>query len=154
MARQRTAEAVKWLIDWIKYRLIPWYTSLGLTKRTITLEVRGRRTGKAVSVSLSRTEYGGKHYFVSLGGESDWVRNVRAANGHAIIVSRRRRAVRLEEIAVAVRGPVLWAYVQERAFTHSGPQAAQHFFGLGPHPTLAEMEALADRYPVFRIHYD
>jgi hypothetical protein len=43
------------------------------------------------------------------------------------------------------------AYVQKRAFTHSGAQASRHFFGLGPSPTLAELQALADRYIVMRI---
>jgi hypothetical protein len=67
------------IFDWIKYRLIPWYTSLGLTKRTVTLEVPGRKSGKPTRISLSRTDYGGYSYFVSLAGESGWVRNVRAA---------------------------------------------------------------------------
>jgi hypothetical protein len=59
--------------------------------------------------------------------------------------------VHLEEISLEERAPVLLAYVQKRAFTHSGPQAARHFFGLGPNPNLEEMQALADRYVVFRI---
>lgn len=137
--------------DWIKFRLIPWYTSLGLTRRTVTLEVRGRTTGRPVRTSLSRTEYGGQSYFVSLAGESGWVRNVRAAGGRATILSGGRLAVRLEEVPPAERAPVLLAYVQKRAFTHSGSQSARHFFGLGPNPTLEDMQALAERYIVFRI---
>jgi len=139
------------IVDWIRYRLIPWYTSLGITSRTVTLEVRGRRTGKPIRVSLSRTDHHGQQYFVSLGGESDWVQNVRAAGGRAVILSRVRQEIHLEEIPVEERATILWAYVQKRAFTHSGTQAARHFFGLGPHPTLDEMKALANHYPVFRI---
>lgn len=137
--------------DWIKLRLIPWYTSLGLTRRTVTLEVRGRKTGRPVRTSLSRTEYGGQSYFVSLAGESGWVRNVRAAGGRATILSGGRQSVRLEEVPPAERAPVLLAYVQKRAFTHSGSQSARHFFGLGSNPTLEDMQALAERYIVFRI---
>lgn len=102
-------------------------------------------------VSLSRTDYAGESYFVSLGGESDWVRNVRAANGKATIVSAGRKPVRLQEVLIEERGPVLLAYVQKRAFTHSGAESARLFFGVEPEPTLGEMQAIADRYPVFRI---
>lgn len=139
------------LIDWIKRRLIPWYTGLGLTRRTVTLEVTGRKTGKPIRLSLSRTDYGGRSYFVSLAGESSWVRNVRAAEGRAVIIARRRIPVRLVEIPRAERAAAMHAYVQERAFTHSGAQSAQHFFGLGPRPTLREMEGIAYRFVVFEI---
>ncbi len=139
------------LFDWITRKAIPWYTSLGLTARTVTLEVPGRKTGRPIRVSLSRTDYGGRRYFVSLGGEGDWVKNVRAAGGQAVLISRSRAPIRLEEIPLEDRAPVLLAYVQKRAFTHSGAQASRHFFGLGPRPTLEEMERIAERYVVFMI---
>jgi hypothetical protein len=104
-----------------------------------------------VKVSLSRTDYAGESYFVSLAGESDWVRNVRAAKGRATIVSGGRKPIRLEQVPVQERGPVLLAYVQKRAFTHSGAESARLFFGVEPEPTLEQMQAIADRYPVFRI---
>ena len=139
------------IFDWIRYRLIPWYTSLGLTARTVTLEVAGRRTGKPIRVSLSRTRYAGRAFFVSLGGESSWVRNVRAAGGRAAILSGKRVEILLTEVAGPAKPPILHAYVQERAFTHSGAQSARHFFGLNPNPTVRDMEAIADRYIVFEI---
>lgn len=141
-------------VDWIKYRLIPWYTSLGITKRTVTLEVIGRKSGRIRRVSLSKTKFSGEDYFVSLAGESEWVRNVRAAGGKAVILSGGRIPVHLVEIPEAERGPVLLAYVQSRAFTHSGAQSAQHFFGLGADPQLSEMESIAGRYIVMRIQYE
>ena len=139
------------MVEWLKRVAIPWFTSLGLTRRTVTLEVVGRTSGKPRRVSLSRTDYDGQQFFVSLAGESAWVRNVRAAGGKAVILSGGRHPVRLEEVSREERAPIMLAYVQKRAFTHSGAQAARHFFGLGPNPTLAEMQALADRYIVMRI---
>lgn len=139
------------LAEWVKRVGIPWFTSLGLTRRTVTLEVVGRTSGKPRQVSLSRTDYDGQQFFVSLAGESAWVRNIRAAGGKAVILSRGRHPVRLEEVSRDERAPIMLAYVQKRAFTHSGAQASRHFFGLGPNPTLAEMQALADRYVVMRI---
>lgn len=140
------------LVDWVKQVFIPWFTSLGLSKRTVTLEVIGRKSGKPRWVSLSKTSYNGEQYFVSLAGESDWVRNVRAAGGRAVIISYRRTPVQLTEVAEQERAPVLLAYVQRRAFTHSGAQASRHFFGLDPKPKLEEMQAIADRYIVFKIN--
>ena len=137
--------------DWIIRKVIPWYTSLGFTRRTITLEKRGRHSGILIRVSLSRTDCNGRSYFVSLAGESQWVQNVRAAEGKVTILSGKRRSIKLIEIPRKERAEVLLAYVQTRAFTHSGAQSARHFFGLDHPPTLADMEALADRYPVFEI---
>jgi hypothetical protein len=71
------------LVEWLKRVVIPWFTSLGLTPRTVALEVVGRTSGKPRRVSLSRTDYDGQQFFVSLAGESAWVRNVRAANPEA-----------------------------------------------------------------------
>lgn len=136
---------------WLKGVFIPWFTSLGLTSRTVTLEVTGRKTGNPRRMSLSRTEYGGRQFFVSLAGESEWVRNVRAAGGNAVLISRKRYPIRLVEIAAELRAPVMLAYVQRRAFTHSGAQSARHFFGLGANPTLMEMQALAEKYVVLEI---
>jgi hypothetical protein len=138
-------------INWLKKSAIPWFTSLGITSRTVTLEVRGRTTGRPIRVSLSRTIYAGDHHFVSLGGEASWVKNVRASAGKAIIISRKRIPVHLQEIPLQDRAPVLLAYVQTRAFTHSGAQASKHFFGLAPNPSLQEMAQIAGRYVVFRI---
>jgi deazaflavin-dependent oxidoreductase (nitroreductase family) len=139
------------LAEWVKRVAIPWFTALGLTRRTVTLEVVGRTSGKPRRVSLSRTDYDGQQFFVSLAGESAWVRNVRAADGKAVILSGGRHPVRLEEVSREERAPIMLAYVLKRAFTHSGAQASRHFFGLGPNPTLAEMQGLADRYVVMRI---
>jgi deazaflavin-dependent oxidoreductase (nitroreductase family) len=137
--------------NWLTKTAIPWFTSLGLTSRTVTLEVRGRKTGMPIRVSLSRTDYGGDRYFVSLAGEVDWVKNVRASSGKAVMISRRRIPIQLKEIPPEERAPILLAYVQKRAFTHSGAQASQLFFGLGSRPTLEEMERIAGRYLVFKV---
>jgi hypothetical protein len=109
--------------DWLKAVFIPWFTSLGITSRTVTLEVRGRNSGKLRRVSLSRTEYAERQYFVSLAGESEWVRNVRAAGGNAVLISGKRIPIRLIETPIEMRAPVMLAYVQKRAFTHSGGHA-------------------------------
>ena len=55
-------------------------------KRLATLEVPGRRSGRRLSVPVVVTEYEGQRYLVAmLGSEASWVRNVRAADGEAVI---------------------------------------------------------------------
>jgi len=51
----------------------------------VMLEVTGRRTGKTISFPVVIADYQGERYLVSmLGDETNWVRNVRAANGRAV----------------------------------------------------------------------
>ncbi len=82
-------------------RLTSWLASLGLMpSKTVTLEVRGRRSGQMRSVVINWVEQDGQRYFLSPRGEAEWVRNVRAAGGEAVIRRRGRQSVRLEELPV------------------------------------------------------
>jgi len=117
------------------------------------LAVRGRVSGDVVRVPVVVARYRGRPYLVSmLGEEVNWVRNVRAAGGEAQLLSGRlalrprgRRArVRLVEVPVAARVPVLRRYLA---------------LAWGAHPHLpvrawsssAAIRAVAARYPVFRV---
>lgn len=137
-------------VEWLNRHVAPWITSLGITPRSVTLEVRGRSSGKPIRVSHSPVDLAGKRYLVSVYGERQWVRNVRAANGNAFILHGRRTAVHLAEVPIEQRAPILLAYVGKRALTRSARQASRLYFGLEA-PTLQDMEGMAGRYPVFLI---
>ena len=123
-----------------------WLASLGLTpSQMITLEVKGRRSGKTRSTVMNIVTYEGVRYAVSPRGESEWVRNVRAAGGAAVIRHRGRRSVRLEEIPPEQRAPILKKYLGENAMS-----TKQHF-GVDPKAEVAEFAAIAERHPVFRV---
>ena len=111
----------------------------------VTLEVVGRRSGRPVSFPLVMVVVGGQRYLVSmLGAEVAWVRNLRAANGRALLRHGRTERVRLEEIPVAERGPVLKAYVEQ------APGARAHL-GVDKNVSLETLDAMAARIPVFRV---
>jgi deazaflavin-dependent oxidoreductase (nitroreductase family) len=111
----------------------------------VTLEVVGRHSGRATSFPLVMAVVDGERYLVSmLGRDVAWVRNVRAAGGRAVLRHGRTERVRLEEIPVAQRGPILNAYL-ERA-----PGARAHV-PVDEDAPLEELEAIAGGIPVFRV---
>lgn len=131
-------------------------TSLGLAPRhAVTLEVAGRRSGRPRRNPVLLTPFDGAEYLVSLAGESEWVRNVRAAHGRAVLHRRGARPVQLVELPPGARAPVLAAY-QAAGAARSGEAAARlqarFNFGLVADPTLADFARIAHRYPVFRVH--
>jgi len=76
----------------------------------VTLDVRGRRSGRMISLPLVMAVVEGERYLVSmLGDDVDWVRNVRAQEGNVTLRHGRREEVRLEEVAADRRAPVLKA---------------------------------------------
>ncbi len=116
----------------------------------VMLEVRGRRSGKLRRTLLVRTVQGGRCYLVALAGESEWVRNVRAAAGRAVIRRGRPRKVMLVEVPTQERPPVIREYL-----FGSGRRAdfreAERYFGLSAGPSVEEIRAIVERYPVFEI---
>jgi deazaflavin-dependent oxidoreductase (nitroreductase family) len=127
-------------------RSISILASMGWTpKSTITLEVRGRKSGEPRSVVVNTVDVDGQRYLVAPRGETEWVRNVRAADGEAIIRHGKRTRVRLDEIPVPERGPIIQAYLPKNAM------ATKKHFGIEPEAPLEEFQRIAPDHPVFRI---
>ncbi|MGO8957859.1 MAG: nitroreductase/quinone reductase family protein [Streptosporangiaceae bacterium] len=119
---------------------------LGLMpRRWVSLEVPGRKTGKVTSFPLGMAEAAGRWYLVPmLGEQSNWVKNVRAAGGLATIRRGRAVAVRLVELPVSERAPILKRYLNQV------PGARPHVM-VSRHADIASFEAIAPQYPVFRV---
>lgn len=130
-------------------------TTLGLAPRdAVTLEVSGRRSGRPRRIPILVTRHEGADYLVALAGESQWVRNVRAAGGRAVLRRRRTRRVRLVEVPVEQRAPVLAAYLdagRRRSGDRAAREQARWYFGLEEAPTPERLADLSPRYPVFRV---
>jgi deazaflavin-dependent oxidoreductase (nitroreductase family) len=113
--------------------------------RGVTLETRGRRSGKPVSLPVVVADYAGSHHLVSmLGGEANWVRNVHAADGQATLVRRGRHPVRLVEVPVDQRAPILRRYLEV------APGARPHIPVSRKAPP-EQFQQIAAQFPVFRI---
>jgi deazaflavin-dependent oxidoreductase (nitroreductase family) len=127
-------------------RTISIFASLGWTPgNTITLEVRGRKSGEPRSVVVNAIEVEGQKYLVAPRGETEWVRNARAAGGEAVIRHGKRTRVRLDEIPVEERGPIIAAYLPKNAM------ATKKHFGVEPDAPLEEFQRIAPDHPVFHI---
>jgi len=77
---------------------------------SVTLAVARRRSGTMQSVPVVPIEHDGRRYVVSARGESDWVRNARAAGQVELRERGRGQRFAAVEVPVDERGPVIAAY--------------------------------------------
>ena len=133
-------------LGWWANRFAAWWSGLGLPpKIQAALEVHGRTSGRRRSNPVVIATVEGQRYLVSmLGPGSDWVKNVEAAHGNAVIRQGRRRRVHLVAVPPEQRAPILREYVR---IALSG----RLHFPLPVGAPLSDFEAIAGRYPVYRI---
>jgi deazaflavin-dependent oxidoreductase (nitroreductase family) len=126
--------------------VMAWLAAAGIgPARLVMLEVAGRRTGKVISLPVVVADYQGERYLVSmLGGETNWVRNVRAADGRVVLQHGHREVVQLEELDPGQRSTILRRYLE------CSPGARSHI-PVGRGASLAEFERIAVNYPVFHV---
>jgi hypothetical protein len=111
----------------------------------VTLEVVGRQSGKTISFPLAMTVLHGERYLVSMLGENtNWVRNVRAADGTATLRHGIKEQVILNEVDAAQRAPIL------KAFLAHAPGARPHI-PVDKDAPFIEFDRIASKYPVFRV---
>jgi hypothetical protein len=73
-------------------------------KRAAALEIPGRRSGRVISFPVAIADFKGERYLVSmLGANVNWVRNLKAVGGRAVLRHGRRESVHLEEIEPSAR---------------------------------------------------
>lgn len=127
-------------------RVTAWLHSAGVRpKRWVTLEVRGRRSGRVVKFPLVMADYEGECYLVSmLGNEVNWVHNVRASGGEAVLHHGRRDSVHLTEVEPSERAPIL------RRYLACAPGARTHV-PIDPSAALEAFAEIALQVPVFRV---
>src|SRR5215471_7211320 len=111
----------------------------------VNLEVTGRKSGRTVSLPVVVAVVDGQRYLVSMLGEHvQWVQNVRAAGGRAVLHSGGREEVHLEEVPPEGRVHILKAYLQR------APGARPHMT-VNKDAPLADFEQIATAFPVFRV---
>jgi deazaflavin-dependent oxidoreductase (nitroreductase family) len=101
-----------------------------------TLTVRGRRSGRPITIPVPTLEVDGARYLVSGGGETHWVRNLRAVAEGELGRGRTRDRFHSVEVHGEEHDRVVAAYREQMGWR------AREFFAALPDP--------AD-HPVFRV---
>jgi len=137
-----------WFTRNVMNRLMNGLTRLGVSVRgSRVLEHRGRSTGKLHHTPVNLLTIEGTRYLVAPRGETQWVRNVRHAGGHLVLIlGRRRQLCTATEIPVSDSVPILRDYLRRWKF-----ETGMFFDGVTPDSTDAEWAAVASRHPVFSL---
>ena len=118
---------------------------LGLMPRPYyLLTTVGRRTGQPHTTPVELVEAGDQRWLVAPYGETDWVRNARAAGWVTLSRGRRSERVRITELDIGERAPILRTYLRNMPIVRP-------FFEASPDAPLDAFTAEAVRHPVFRI---
>ncbi|GFG75995.1 nitroreductase family deazaflavin-dependent oxidoreductase [Mycobacterium botniense] len=113
---------------------------------TQVLRVRGRRTGKRHAVVVNVLTVDGVDYLVAPRGDTDWVRNARAAGVVEIGPCWRRRITPITEVADAAKPVLLRRYLSRWYW-----QVKKYVAGLTPDSDDAALRAAAPSIPVFAL---
>jgi deazaflavin-dependent oxidoreductase (nitroreductase family) len=124
-------------------RLTRWGISVWGSR---VLEVRGRRSGLPRRTPVNVLSHDGDRYLVAPRGETEWVRNVRAAGTATLHLGRRAEEVTVREVRDEDKPPILRAYLKRWKW-----EVGKFFEGVGPDASDAELLAVAPDHPVFRL---
>jgi deazaflavin-dependent oxidoreductase (nitroreductase family) len=128
--------------------LVRGLTRTGLSVRgSRILEVTGRRSGLPRRTPVNLLQLSGVDYLVAPRGETEWVRNVRAADGRLqLILGRKRHPYTAVELPDEDKPELLRAYLAKWK-----SEVGKFFDGVGPDSPDSELAAIAGRHPVFRL---
>jgi deazaflavin-dependent oxidoreductase (nitroreductase family) len=137
-----------WFTKHVFNRLVAGLTRLGISVwGSRILEVRGRKSGEPRRVPVNLLTLNGEHYLVAPRGETEWVRNLRAADGRLdLLLGRRREHWIAEELADDQKADVLRAYLRRWK-----AEVGVFFDGVSADSPPEEIVRIAPKHPVFRL---
>lgn len=134
--------------DTVFNRTVRWLADRGLNLAGAhNLTVIGRVSGRPQTVPVNPVRVGDAEYLVAVRGETQWVRNARAAGRAQLRLGRRVRPIDLAEIEPSARGPILREYLRRwgREVGRFLPE------GMSTTPSDADLERFAPLLPVFAV---
>jgi hypothetical protein len=112
-------------------------------KRNVTEHREGEGSGH--NARTGALDLDGRRYLVCARGDSNWVRNARAAGEVVLARAMRRHRYAVRELPPSMRPPVLKAYLDRFA------SEVQRFFPVPKGSPVERFNDLAPRYPVFEL---
>jgi len=136
-----------WFTQVIFNGLMAQMTRLGVSVwGSRVLRVKGRKSGQWHSTPVNPLTWEDHRYLVAPRGETQWVRNLRAAGTGELLLGRRIEAFRAVEIPDEEKPPILRAYLKRwRA------EVGIFFDGASASSPEEELRRIAIRHPVFRL---
>jgi deazaflavin-dependent oxidoreductase (nitroreductase family) len=110
------------------------------------LRVRGRSSGEWRRTPVNPLTLDGVTYLVAPRGNTQWVRNLRAAGGGELVHGRRGTPFQATELPDDAKPAILRAYLRKWRF-----EVGVFFDGVGPDAGDADLRAIAPGYPVFQL---
>src|SRR5690242_19385865 len=108
--------------------VVRWLTAHGISLYgSRVLVVRGRKSGERRSTPVNLLELEGERYLVAPRGNTQWVRNLRAAGTGRLFLGRRAQSFTATEVPVEERSPILRAYLKKWKW-----EVGQFIDGVGP----------------------
>ncbi len=127
--------------------IVEFCTRLGISVwGSRVLAVRGRVSGEWRTNPVNLLPFQGTRYLVAPRGETQWVRNLRAAHEGELRVGRRVERFRAVELSDVEKPPVLRAYLRRWKW-----ETGAFFEGVGPEAPEADLQRIAPLHPVFRV---
>src|SRR5579872_5493171 len=113
MARNTHYREPGWFDRNVFNRAVAGCTQLGISIwGSRVLEVRGRRSGAPRRTPVNVLDFRGNRYLVAPRGQTQWVRNLRAAGEGSLLLGRRREPFRAQELADDDKAPILREYLR------------------------------------------
>ena len=136
-----------WFTKHIFNGLIAWLTRRGISVwGSRELRVKGRKSGEWRTVPVNLLTFDDTRYLVAPRGETQWVRNLRAAGSGELRVGKRVEAFRGIELDDADKPPVLRAYLRRWKM-----EVGVFFDGVDAKSSDEDVARIAPDHPVFRV---
>jgi deazaflavin-dependent oxidoreductase (nitroreductase family) len=110
------------------------------------LRVRGRQTGEPRSTPVNVLAHQGARYLVAPRGNTQWVRNLRAAGQGELLLGSRVEPFSATEVDDDGKIPILRAYLRRWQF-----EVGAFFKGMTASSPDTELRRIAPDHPVFQI---
>jgi hypothetical protein len=137
-----------WFTKHVFNRLVRFLARRGISLMgSRELRIVGRSSGQVRTNVVNVLELDGTRYLIAPRGTTQWVRNLRAADGVGELrIGRRTEGFQAEELDDTVKTPVIRAYLERW-----GWEVGQFFEGLSKSSSDEEIAAIAPSFPVFAL---
>lgn len=138
-----------WLTTHVVNPLVKGLHRLGISVQgSQTLALRGRKSGEMRTNPVNPFEIDGKTYLLAPRGNTQWVRNMRAAGEGELRSGRKVRHFHATEVPDSEKFPLMRLYMDKWSWEVKG------FLGIDADASDEEIERILPDHPAFVLSFD